>query len=199
MVTPMRAFSGSNIFSHDPGPTRRSRQKTYPIQRLITPHKLVLRKLSQIRPTRRVLPGSSRALLACGMISYGEHSQKGLGSQRTIFLLCFFLFSSGCFSPILFLFCYRPCEFLGARVILSTFCSGWVDFQAPGCSFGVAVSANPTGLTVLSLGDRFVCALGGSDAKQPTTNHISLAVSIYQALSSHGGRVHNSSCATGGN
>ena len=30
-----------------------------------------------------------------------------------------------------------------------------------------------------------MCALGGSAAKQPTTNHISLAVGIYQALSSH--------------
>jgi hypothetical protein len=47
--------------------------------------------------------------------------------------------------------------------------------------FWVAVSANPTGLTVLSLGDRFVCALGGSAAQQPTTNHISLAVSILAA------------------
>jgi hypothetical protein len=28
MVTLMRAFSSSNIFSHDPGPTRRSRQKS---------------------------------------------------------------------------------------------------------------------------------------------------------------------------
>jgi hypothetical protein len=50
-----------------------------------------------------------------------------------------------------------------------------------------AVSANPKGLTVLSLGDRFVCALGGSAAKLPTTNHISLAVSIYQTLSSQWG------------
>jgi len=134
------------------------------------------------------------------MISCGEHSQKGSGNQRNTFFLSCVSFSSllGCFSPILSLFCYHPCGLLGARVILSTFCSGWVDVQAPGCSFGVAVSANPTGLTVLSLGDRFVCALSGSAAKQPTTNHISLAVSIYQALSSHRGQGSRQQLSDGG-
>ena len=133
------------------------------------------------------------------MISCGEHSQKGSGNQRTMFFSLVFL--SLLFwgvSPILSLFCHQPCGFLGARVILSTFCSGWVDFQAPGCSFGVAVSAIPTGLTGLSLGDRFVCALGGSAAKQPTTNHISLAVSIYQALSSHRGQGSRQQLSDGG-
>jgi hypothetical protein len=91
MVSPMRAFSGSNILRHDPGPTRRSRQITYPVQQLIKLHKLVLRKLSQVRPTRRVSPGSSRALLACGMISNGEHSQKGSGNQRNRFFSLVFL------------------------------------------------------------------------------------------------------------
>ena len=91
MVSPMRAFAGSNIFSHDPGPTRRSRQKNYPVQRLISLHKLVLRKLSQVRPTQRVSPGSSRALLTCGMISCGEHSQKESGNQRNFFYSLVFL------------------------------------------------------------------------------------------------------------
>ena len=46
---------------------------------------------------------------------------------------------------------------------------GWVG-HAPGCSLWVAVSANPTGLTVLALGVG-VCALGGyaANSQQPTT------------------------------
>ena len=127
----------------------------------------MLRKLSQVRPTQRVLPGSARALLACGMISCGNTHREDRGTRGHFFSCVFFSSLQGCFPPILSLFCCRPCGFLGAHVILSTFCFGWVDFQAPGCSFGVALSANPTGLTVLSLGGRFVCALGGSAAKQP--------------------------------
>jgi len=44
------------------------------------------------------------------------------------------------------------------------------------------------GILSSDVGDRFVCALGGSAAIKPKTNHISLAVSIYQALSSNRGQ-----------
>jgi hypothetical protein len=199
MVTPMRAFSGSNIFSQDPGPTRRSRQKTYPIQQLITLHKLVLRKLSQVRPTQRVLPGSSRALLACGMISCGEHSQKGSGNRRTIFsLLCFFLFSSGVFlthpgslllSTLRVSWC--TCHSLDLLLWLGGFPGAWMLFRGGGFS-------QSHGIDGAISGDRFVCALGASAAKQPTTNHISLAVSIYQALSSHRGQGSQQQLSDGG-
>jgi len=43
-----------------------------------------------------------------------------------------------------------------------------------------------------------VCALGGSAAKQPTADHISLAVSIYQALSSHRGQGSRQQLSDGG-
>ena len=199
MVTPKRAFAGSNIFSHDPGPTRRSRQKTYPIQRLITLHKLVLRKLSQVRPTQRVLPGSSRALLACGMISCGEHSQKGSGNRRTIFsLLCFFLFSSGVFltHPVSLLLStlrvsWCMCHSLDLSFWLGGFPGAWMLFRGGGFS-------QSHGIDGAISGDRFVCALGASAAKQPTTNHISLAVSIYQALSSHQGQGSRQQLSDGG-
>jgi hypothetical protein len=142
MVSPMRAFAGSNIFSHDPGPTRRSRQKTYPVQRLISLHKLVLRKLSQVRPTQRVSPGSSRTLLACGMISCGEHSQKGSGNQRNKFfsLLCFFLFSSGVFLThpvsllLLTLRAWCTCHSLDLLFWLGGFPGAWMLFRGGGFS-----------------------------------------------------------------
>jgi len=110
--------------------------KNYPIHRLITRHKLVLRKLSQVRPTRQILPRSSRALLACGKISCGEHSQKDRGTRGQSFLLCFFLFSSGVFltHPVSLLLStlrvsWCTCHSLNLLFWLGGFPGAWMLFR----------------------------------------------------------------------